>query len=186
VKSFPIVAARRFAAIVAVAIAVAACGTGSPAASTAPSLPPADAAGFTAATCTAIDELFLAWGNPDTAEKSDAWTSFEAAIERRDTALLDSASGEILTHIAAARAATAHGATWPPGAEANAEMDAVLAGLEAQVTTVRAARGDATAAAQAADTMQTTNWPRLLVYFEKLRQLLETKAIQLPSLPCKA
>jgi hypothetical protein len=147
-------------------------------------LPPADAVSFAAATCTAIDELFLAWGNPDTANKSDAWKSFESAVERHDTALLDSAAGAILAHLAAARAANAHGATWTPGAAANAEFEVVLAGLVTQVTTVRDSRGDPSIAAKAAETMQSTNWPRLLTYFEKLRPLVESHAVALPSLPC--
>jgi hypothetical protein len=179
-----IAGARWLVATAVLVVAVAACGTPSPPASTAVSLPPADAAGFADATCTAIDELFFAWGNPDTAIKSTAWTSFESAIERHDTALLDSAAAAILAHLAAARAANAQGATWKPGAEANAEFEVVLAGLVTQVTTVRDSRGDQAIAAQAAETMQSKNWPRLLTYFEKLRPLVASNAVALPSLPC--
>jgi hypothetical protein len=131
-----------------------------------------------------LPETFHRWGNPDTAVKSTAWTSFESAIERHDTALVDSAAAAILAHLATARAANARGATWKPGAEANAEFEVVLAGLVTQVTAVRDSRGDPAVAAQAAETMQSKNWPRLLTYFEKLRPLMESKAVALPSLPC--
>ena len=174
---------RRVVGIAVVVLVTAACGASAPA-STAPSVPPADAAAFADATCTTIDELFLAFGNPDTAEKSPAWMSFEAAIERHDTALLDSAAAEILGHLVAARAANARGATWTPEAEANAEFEVGLAGLVTQVTTVRDARGDPAIAEQAREKMQSTNWPRLLTYFQKLGALVQSGAVVLPNLPC--
>ncbi len=175
---------RRFVAVAVLLLAAGGCGSATPAASSAPSITPAassapsiapaDPAGFVEATCTAIDELSLAWGNPDTAKKSEAWKSFEAAIERQDTALLDSAAAEILTHLAAARAATARAATWAPGAPASAEFEAVLVGLETQVTTVRDARGDPAVAQMAAETMQASTWPRFWPYIQLLVQTAQT------------
>jgi hypothetical protein len=167
--------------LVGLVFVISGCST-TPAASSA-SLPPLDGKGFAAATCLAIDELFLAVGNPDTGSKSAAWQSFEAAIERHDTALLDSASAEILTHLAAARAANDRGATFPPGTAANAEFGAVLVGLEQQVATVRDARGAPDVAERAATEMQAI-WPRFLTYLQRMRELIQSGAVVMPNVPC--
>ena len=130
-------------------------------------------------------EFGLAWGNPDANIKSAAWTSFEAAVQRRDTAALDSSATEILGHIAAARSALARGATWAPGAPANAELDAVLAALQTQVTTVRDAGADPTVAKAAAATTATM-WPRWLNYLRLVLSVAKDYPGALRNLPCES
>jgi hypothetical protein len=165
--------------------ALAGCGSGAASPSQSPSPPPATAADFSNAACTALGEFSLAWGNPDTNIKSDAWKKFDAAIKQKDAGQLEVAATEILAHLEAARTANARGSTWAPGAAASTELEAVLVALETEVTTVRAARGDPGVAAQAETTMQAT-WPHFLTYLQKVQALIQSKAFATPTVPCAA
>ncbi len=142
-----------------------------------------DAAGFATATCTANEELNLAFGNPDANVKSAAWKAFDAAVAAKDPTQIDAAAAAVLLHLEAARAANARGATWAPGTPANAEFTVVLAGLEKYIVTVQEARGEPGVEGQAAKDMGAV-WPHLLAYYQMLQQLMVAKTITLTQLPC--
>lgn len=136
---------------VIVAIAACAPGPAAPRSATAsPSpLPVADAAGFANATCIANKELGLGFGNPDSNVKSVAWKAFDAATAAKNPTQLAAAADAVLVHLEAARVANDQGATWAPGATASADFAIVLVGLEKYIVTVREARGEPVATAQA-------------------------------------
>jgi len=66
----------------------------------------------------------LGYGNPETGNTSDAWKAMETAVEQGDPVRVASATGVILTHLAASRAAIKRSAGWPSGAATMAELDA--------------------------------------------------------------
>ena len=142
-----------------------------------------DAAGFATATCTANQELNLAFGNTDANVKSAAWKAFDSAVAAKDPAQIDATAGAVLLHLEAAGVANARGATWAPGTPANAEFTVVLAGMEKYIVTVEQARGEPGVAVQAAKDMGAV-WPHLLSYYQMLQQMMVAKSIPLAQLPC--
>ena len=167
-------------AAIAMALVIAGCGTGAPAATVAG---PADAVEFAETMCDSTDAFFLAVGNPDAGTPSVAWAQFEDAIERGDVALLDQAGTTILGHIDTARAANGRGATFAPATAANAEFDALLTALDTQVRMVLEAKGDkavARTAAEAAGGAWGRHWSAWLL---ALRALGES-GIVMPNIPC--
>jgi len=173
--------------LAAVLLVAGACSAGPAAPVSSPAsptpIPAVDAAGFAAATCTANNEMSLGFGNPDADVKSVAWKAFESAVQAKDPAQIDPSAAAVLLHLEAARVANTRGATWGPGAPANAEFTVVLVGLEKYIVTVREARGEPAVAAQAAKDMEAV-WPHLLSYWQMLQQMMVAKAIPMTKLPC--
>jgi len=147
------------------------------------SRPVADAAQFKAALCGTFDELSIAYGNPDSGDTSPAWDAMESAIKRGDPATIDAASREVLAHLAAARAAIGRGGGWQPGSKTAAQIDAALAALEAYVTAVRAAQGDAAAATAARTTLEAEFGPLFLGFVQAGSELFSSRQLT-GQVPC--
>ncbi len=142
-----------------------------------------DAAGFATATCSANDELNLAFGNTDANVKSAAWKAFDSAVAAKDPTQIDATAGAVLSHLEAARVANARGATWTPGTPANAELAVVLVGMEKYIVAVQQARGEPGVEVQAAKDMGAI-WPHLQSYYGMLLKMMAAKTIPLTQLPC--
>jgi predicted small lipoprotein YifL len=170
-----------------VLFSLAGCGAAAPATRStppSPAAPPvADAATFAKAACEGNRELSDGFGNPDSNAKSVAWKAFDTAAAGHDGAQIDAAADAVVKHLEAARAANARAAMWPSGAAASAEFEIILVGLEQYIGSVRQARGEPAAAAQAQQELGKA-WPHLLNYWQDLQQLAATGAIPMTQLPC--
>jgi hypothetical protein len=151
------------AALAIVAVLVAACGSGGPAATTSSApVPSATAARATSFAefrdgyCAAWSSIFRAVGNPDTGSSSDLTAALDAAIKAGDAAAIERVTGEILDELRRGRAQVAYAGGWPPASGTMAAMDRFFLAYEAWIDAYRsnASRGDTAAkeAAQAAFT----------------------------------
>ena len=104
----------------------AACGLGTAAS---PSPSPSRAATyetFTADACAAFEALFRAYGNPDTASRSELMQSLDTAVEAQDLASAERFEALIGAEIAIGRQHAAAAGEWAPAAPAMDALDRVL------------------------------------------------------------
>lgn len=140
----------RIISLVLIVLATTACGSGSGTAS--PSAARATTfAEYGTAFCDAFDALFVAIGNPDTADYSTLHKSLDAAVAAGDTATAESVARTMTARLESGRQRVAFAAGWPPAAPMMAQLDRVFVAFEAMIAAKRASVGapDA-AAAQAA------------------------------------
>jgi hypothetical protein len=112
--------------------------------------PPVNDPLFVEAVCTAIDELFVAVGNPDTGEISALGQALEDAIVAADAKLVETTTAVMLAHLEASRSAAAQAAGYPPAANAMSAFDDFLAIVADGVVAEHDAAPDGLDAARAA------------------------------------
>ena len=123
---------RRVLFITLVAAATAACGSASSSQAPSPTAVPAadsfDA--YAVAFCSAWQHLFLAVGNPDTAEGSELSTALDDAVASHDGTKAEQLAERITHEIKSGRQDVAVGGGWPPATQIMVEMDRVFVGFE--------------------------------------------------------
>lgn len=137
---------------------------------------------FQAALCTAVDEYMRGYGNPETGNTSDVWKSMETGVEQGDQSRVDDATTEILTRMAASRAAIKRGAGYEPGARAIAELDESAAAIETYVTEVRSVRGNKDEVLKLGPTLGRA-WPPFLNWMRLLGEGYASGALTV-NMPC--
>ena len=88
--------------------------------------------------CSAWDAIFLAVGNPDTAEGSVMSKALDDAVAARNGPEAERLAAEITAELKSGRRHAAIAGGWPPAAPAMSELDRVFAGYEA-MTAAKAA-----------------------------------------------
>lgn len=83
--------------------------------------------------CAALQSLFRAYGNPDTAGLSPLMRSFSDAIERGDATTAAEKAREIRLELENGRAHARLAAGWAPAGVAMAQLDRVLVAFEKMV-----------------------------------------------------
>lgn len=130
---------RLFAAGLLVAAMASACSAGADRPGTgAPTAPPArpgatDFDGFAAEHCAALQSLFRAYGNPDTAGLSPLMQDFATAIAQGDAATAGDLADEIRDELELGRGHARAAGGWGPATAAAADLDRFLAATEAMV-----------------------------------------------------
>ena len=118
--------------ITLIAAAAAGCVTAAP--SEAPSPTAVPAAGsfdeYAVAFCSAWEHLFLAVGNPDTAEGSVLSMALDDAVASHDGTKAEQLAEQITQEIKSGREDVAVGAGWPPATPIMVEMDRVFVGFQ--------------------------------------------------------
>ena len=90
--------------------------------------------------------MFQAVGNPDTAGWSDLHKALDSAVAVQDAETAERLAAEITSGLDAGRQHVAHAGSWPPAAEAMAQLDRVFVAFEAYIAAkAAAAAGDADA-----------------------------------------
>lgn len=95
---------------------------------------------YAAASCSALQSLWRAYGNPDTSELSPMMRAFDDAVEQGNVADAASTGATVRAELERGRAAAAVAAGWPQGTPSMVHMDRLLRAMEALVD----ARRDAT------------------------------------------
>ncbi len=127
---------RRILFITLIAAAMAACATAAP--NQAPS-PTAERAAdsfdeYAVAFCSAWEHLFLAVGNPDTAEGSVLSKALDDAVAAHDGTKAEQLAEQITREIKSGREDVAVGRGWPLAAPIMVEMDRVFVGFQVMTT----------------------------------------------------
>ncbi len=129
----------------------------SSACSSVPATPSASAAHATtfaeygSAFCAAFDAMFVAIGNPDTADYSTLHRSLDAAVNAGDAATAETIASTMTARLEAGRQQIAFAAGWRPAAPTMAQLDRLFLAFEAMIATKRSSVGAPDAqAAQAA------------------------------------
>ena len=124
---------RRILFIILIVAATTACVSAAPSQAPSPTaLPAADSFDeYAVAFCSAWEHMFLAVGNPDTAEGSALSKALDDAVASHDGTKADELAGQITQEIKAGRADAADGGGWPPAAAIMVEMDRVFVGFDA-------------------------------------------------------
>lgn len=89
--------------------------------------------GFAAEQCAALQALFRAYGNLDTAGLSPLMRSFSDAIERADATTAAEKAREIRLELENGRAHARSAAGWAPAGVAMAQLDRILVAVEKMV-----------------------------------------------------
>lgn len=131
--------------ITLIAAATTACSVG--ALRHAPSPTPIPAAKsfdeYAVAFCSAWEALFLAVGNPDTAEGSVLSKALDAAVTAHDGATAEQLGAQITAELKSGRQDVAVGGGWPPATPIMVQLDRVFEGFEVMTTAkVAKAKGD--------------------------------------------
>ena len=131
----------RVAVIALVVVTAAACGTGAPSAVPSPTALPAATSfeEYAASFCSAWDAIFLAVGNPDTAEGSVMSKALDDAVAARNGPEAERLAAEITAELGSGRRHAAIAGGWPPAAPAMTELDRVFAGFMAMTAAKAAA-----------------------------------------------
>jgi hypothetical protein len=95
---------------------------------------------YTAGACSALQSLWRAYGNPDTAGLSPMMHAFVDAVERGDVVAAGTTAAAVRAELERGRASAAVAAGWPQGTQSMVHMDRLLRAMEALVE----ARRDAT------------------------------------------
>lgn len=98
--------------------------------------------------CAALQSLFRAYGNPDTAGLSPLMQTFDDAIDRADVVGATARSVEIVAELETGRARARAAGAWPPATAAMAQLDRLLAAMERLVTARLAAIGQGSDASE--------------------------------------
>ena len=85
---------------------------------------------YAVAFCSAWEHLFLAVGNPDTAEGSVLSKALDDAVASHDGTKAERLADQIIKEIKAGREDVAVGGGWPPATPIMVEMDRVFVGFE--------------------------------------------------------
>ena len=139
--------ARLLIASLLVALAAAACGPGTPAASAPPRAATFDE--FGTAYCAAWDELFTAIGNPDTGSDSAMHAAFEKAVTAGDGANVERLARTINAHLATGRGHLVVASGWSSAGPLLSQMDRVFVAFAA-MTEARRSGADAQTAFESA------------------------------------
>jgi hypothetical protein len=119
------------AAIVLALVSVSCSGPGSGTASPSTQGPVASSfESFATEQCAALQSLFRAYGNPDTAGLSPLMRSFADAIDRGDAAAAGEKAREIRSEIEGGRAHVRSAGAWGPAVGAMAQLDRLLVAFE--------------------------------------------------------
>lgn len=119
-----------------IGLATTACGTG--VSSPVPMPAAASFEEYAVSFCSAWDAIFLAVGNPDTAEGSVMSKALDDAVAARNGPEAERLAAEITAELKSGRRHAAIAGGWPPAAPAMSELDRVFAGYEA-MTAAKAA-----------------------------------------------
>jgi hypothetical protein len=149
-----------------------------------PSLPSIGPDEFAAEVCTAVDELIIAVGNPDTGTGSDLSRTFEAAIRSGDLPAVDATAATMQEHLERARTAAERARAFQP---ADAGMDHFLAFLAQVADGIEATRDAAPDGADAAFAAGQRAWDAAyepwIAWLGELRPVWEEYAGGMP-VPC--
>jgi len=122
------------AVVLVVAFVSAACagsdGVGGATSQATPSPVASSFESFATEQCAALQSLFHAYGNPDTAGLSPLMRSFTDAIDRGDAAIAAEKAREIRSEIEAGRAHVRSASGWAPAAAAMAQLDRLLVAFD--------------------------------------------------------
>ncbi len=131
-------ALRRIVAAVTLALTVAACDG-----AVAPTGPPAtapaeiDAVAWGGAICQAVDQLSLAFGDPETGQRSGAWNELETALSSGDSEEIKAAANAVLGHLGQGATASTEALGFQPGAGAATQWLELFEGLAFAVRMIR-------------------------------------------------
>ena len=103
---------------------------------------------FAAEHCAALQSLFRAYGNPDTAGMSPLMQSFADAIARGDSAAATAKASDIRAEMEGGRAHARAAAAWVPAGAAMAQLDRLFVAFERLVEVRLAAIAKGAAAAE--------------------------------------
>jgi hypothetical protein len=124
-----------------IAAATAGCVSAAPSHAPSPTAVPAANSfdEYAVAFCSAWEHLFLAVGNPDTAEGSVLSKALDEAVASRDGTKAEQVAGQITQEIMSGREDVAVGAGWPPAAPIMVQMDRVFIGFQ-EMTAAKVAK----------------------------------------------
>jgi hypothetical protein len=148
---------------------------------------PLGAEGLEEAACSAVGELLIAAGNPDTGERSAAWSAFEEAMLRGDPTEIQATTAVVLDHLDAARTDAARIARYPDGGDASDHLVALFTGLAEGVTQVRdgTLEADDEAVSHGRDAIQAAYQDHFWQGLRPLSELFAAAGIDTP-MPCPA
>jgi len=139
---------------------------------------------YGAAFCSAFDELFTAYGNPDTGSQSDLFNAFEAAIEAGDAASIDRSASQVKAHLRAGRAhAAAAAAAWQPAGPMTAQLDRLFVAFEAMTDAVRASSNTNAGQAAFEKAGGVEAWTALFQAFGEMDRPAGLGPMQCPNVP---
>ena len=123
---------RRVLFIALIAAATAACGSAASSQEPSPTAAPAADSfdEYAVAFCSAWQHLFLAVGNPDTAEGSTLSRALDEAVASHDGSKAEKLGDQISREIRSGREDVAVGGGWPPATPIMDQMDRVFVGFE--------------------------------------------------------
>ena len=123
---------RRVLFIALIAVATAACVTAGPGQAPSPTATPAANSfdEYAIAFCSAWEHLFLAVGNPDTAEGSELSKALDEAVASHDGTKAEQLADQITREIRSGREDVAIGGGWPPATPIMVQMDRLFVGFE--------------------------------------------------------
>lgn len=138
------VGGRRVVVAAVLVLVTGACGPGGssayPAGSVASGPPGATSfVEYAASACAALQSVWSAYGNPDTAQMSPMYRAFDESVKAGDLTTATAQAGQIRTELERGRAAAGVAAGWAPGLASMVQVDRFLLAMEAMVAAKLAA-----------------------------------------------